>query len=931
MKEKNYLKMLVFFLAVNFGLFLFPVAASANTAPKLDVIEEVTIASTYPLDLKTLILEASDKEDKTLGKNDVVIQKNGFTAMDDYPPFSTVVYNKTGNTYKVDFILKDSEGLETKKTCTINVVMKGSMERFHFSPNVLGLDSEHGETPTKTEVAYPLDYTDPFRFTFRYIGSENKKPVQGLHLSFRKGGKLYTGSLGDTYFITNAKGEYEFILTKEQLKEYAYEINKHILEGQDRDANLEYYRRFERYEFSIAPTAIYNSTVGTDVHTAHYLYPDGHARKFAIGLWGPKVNRIKFETIDNVYEIEEGSEFITGPLDNSARIEKAQTNLKKLAKRFEYLKKVNEDEFKWKNTLNTPDDIFDRPMFRVAAGSVDTNKPGDYKLTIQAGRFNFWEWQSARNEMGPTYYAEDKATVRVVAKPVVTFKETFKDKTEKKNTTVKVSKGTKVAPLEKPVKDEKDGKTVFMGWFKEDTFENIFNFDEAITGDTTVYGYWNHMPEITTKDVTITEGDAFELNKLVVSASDKEDGDLTANVEITDKGSFDNTKPGVYTITFKVTDKDGVSTTKTAKVTVESKAVVTFKETFKDKTEKKTNTVKVKKGEKVTSPESPKINDKDENTVFMGWFKEDTFKNAFDFNEAITADTTVYGYWNHMPELKVKDMTITEGDDFDLKSLIVSATDTEDGDLKASVEITDKGSFDKTKPGTYTVTFKVTDKDGVSTTKTATVTVEAKLVVTFKELFKDKTEKTTSTVEIKKGTKAPQPVNPIKSQRDGKTVFMGWFKEDTFENAFDFNEAITADTTVYGYWNYMPEIKVKDMTITAGDDFDLTKLLVSATDTEDGDLIDKVEIIDNGGFDKNNAGTYTITFKLTDKDGTTSVKTAKLTIKKKAEKANPEGKNKTTPNTGIESSINKQIDLYTIISIIFATLFVLSKTVIKEN
>lgn len=129
----------------------------------------------------------------------------------------------------------------------------------------------------------------------------------------------------------------------------------------------------------------------------------------------------------------------------------------------------------------------------------------------------------------------------------------------------------------------------------------------------------------------------------------------------------------------------------------------------------------------------------------------------------------------------------------------------------------------------------------------------------------------------------------------------------------------------------MPEIKVKDMTITAGDEFDLTKLIVSATDTEDGDLIDKVEIIDNGGFDKNNAGTYTITFKLTDKDGTISIQKAKLTIKKKEQKTNPEGKNKSTPNTGIESSINKQIDLYTIISIIFATLFVLSKTLIKEN
>ena len=726
MKIKNYGKKLMLFAIFNMVLFLMPGIVLANEAPKLEIIEEVTIASTYPLDLKTLILEASDNEDKTLGKNDVVIQKNGFTAMDDYPPFSVVVYNKTGNTYKVDFILKDSEGLETKKTCTINVVMKGSMDRFHFSPNVLGLDSEHGETPTKTEVAYPLDYADPFRFTFRYIGSENKKPIQGLNLSFRKGGKLYTGSLGDTYFITNDKGEYEFVLTKEQLKEYAFLINEHILDGQDRDANLEFYQEFERYEFSIAPTAIYDDKAGTDVHTAHYLYPDGHLEKFAIGLWGPKVNRIKFETIDNVYEIEEGSEFITGPLDNNERIKKAQTNLKKLVKSFEYLKKVNGNEFKWTNTLNAPDNNFDRPMFRVAAGSVDTNKPGDYELTIQAGRFDFWQWQSAYSEMGPTFYAEDKAVVRVVPKPVVTFKEMFKDKTIKKETSSKVSKGTKVDKPTSPKEKDEDGKTVFMGWFKEDTFENAFNFDEAITADTTVYGYWNNMPEITTKDATITAGDEFDITSLIVSANDTEDGDLNDKVELTDNGGFNNATPGTYTITFKVTDKDGVSTTKTAKVTVEAKPVVTFKEMFKDKTEKKSSTTEVRKGEKVTEPTSPKANDKDEKTVFMGWFKEDTFENAFNFDEAITADTTVYGYWNNMPEITTKDATITAGDEFDITSLIVSATDKEDGDLKDKVEIVDNGELDINLPGTYTITFKLTDKDGITSVKTAKLTINKK-------------------------------------------------------------------------------------------------------------------------------------------------------------------------------------------------------------
>ncbi|MBS4900789.1 MAG: InlB B-repeat-containing protein, partial [Clostridiales bacterium] len=43
--------------------------------------------------------------------------------------------------------------------------------------------------------------------------------------------------------------------------------------------------------------------------------------------------------------------------------------------------------------------------------------------------------------------------------------------------------------------------------------------------------------------------------------------------------------------------------------------------------------------------------------------------------------------WNKIPELEVKDATITQGDDFNLKSLVVKATDEEDGDLTKDVKI----------------------------------------------------------------------------------------------------------------------------------------------------------------------------------------------------------------------------------------------------
>ena len=86
------------------------------------------------------------------------------------------------------------------------------------------------------------------------------------------------------------------------------------------------------------------------------------------------------------------------------------------------------------------------------------------------------------------------------------------------------------------------------------------------------------------------------------------------------------------------------------------------------------------------------------------------------------------GIINNAPTIEVEDKTITQGDNLDLMSLVVSAKDTEDGDLTKDVKLVDNGGFDKDKVGTYTVTFKVSDKGGASVTKHATVTVSEKAV-----------------------------------------------------------------------------------------------------------------------------------------------------------------------------------------------------------
>lgn len=76
----------------------------------------------------------------------------------------------------------------------------------------------------------------------------------------------------------------------------------------------------------------------------------------------------------------------------------------------------------------------------------------------------------------------------------------------------------------------------------------------------------NTAPVINAKDQTIKVGDAFNALK-DVTATDKEDGDLTAKIKVT-KDTVNNSEKGVYQVTYTVTDSGNLSATLTIKVTV---------------------------------------------------------------------------------------------------------------------------------------------------------------------------------------------------------------------------------------------------------------------------------------------------------------------------------------------------------------------------
>ena len=138
-----------------------------------------------------------------------------------------------------------------------------------------------------------------------------------------------------------------------------------------------------------------------------------------------------------------------------------------------------------------------------------------------------------------------------------------------------------------------------------------------------------------------------------------------------------------------------------------------------------------KKGEKITpaDPTQKEILVDGGKWTFIGYDakeqtvadKDLTFTGTWKFTSIKPISTL-----DEAPQLEVADKEIMVGEDLDLKTLIISATDKEDGDLKEKVEIVDKGGFDNNKVGTYEITYKVADSKGATATKQATVTVKEK-------------------------------------------------------------------------------------------------------------------------------------------------------------------------------------------------------------
>lgn len=154
-------------------------------------------------------------------------------------------------------------------------------------------------------------------------------------------------------------------------------------------------------------------------------------------------------------------------------------------------------------------------------------------------------------------------------------------------------------------------------------------------------------------------------------------------------------------------------------------------------------------------------------------------------------------------------------------------------------------------------------------------------------------------IETDEWTDQSMPAQPTKA---GFT-FKEWnTKPDGTGQAFSGATLVQSDMNVYAIYTpnpakieAAPVLTLQDKTITEGTPFTVRDLIVSATDAKDGNLIDKVAVVDTQGFDTAKVGTYTITFKVANKLGISVTKSAVVSVVKKDEQK-PTDKNEGKQN-----------------------------------
>ncbi|MRX65950.1 Ig-like domain-containing protein [Maribacter luteus] len=230
------------------------------------------------------------------------------------------------------------------------------------------------------------------------------------------------------------------------------------------------------------------------------------------------------------------------------------------------------------------------------------------------------------------------------------------------------------------------------------------------------------------------------------------------------------------------------------------------------------------------------------------------------------------------------DITLTVGDTYVEEG--ATATDAEDGDISGDIVI-DASAVDTNTVGSYQVTYNITDSGGNAATeviRTVTVNAVANEPPTATDfsvsVLSNSTDNSIDVYDhIADAENDPLTITIADgSPANGTATISGTVISYTPNNGYTGNDVITylvddgnnvavsATITVTVSDNASPEITLigGDMTLTVGDTY--IEEGATAMDAEDLDISGDI-VIDASAVDTNTAGSYQVTYNVTDSDG----------------------------------------------------------------
>ncbi|PGE85776.1 immunoglobulin-like domain-containing protein [Bacillus toyonensis] len=416
-------------------------------------------------------------------------------------------------------------------------------------------------------------------------------------------------------------------------------------------------------------------------------------------------------------------------------------------------------------------------------------------------------------------------------------------------------------------------------------------------------GTKNEAPVLTVPfSTTLHVGEEFD-PMAGVSATDKEDGNLTNKVKYT--GSVDTSKPGKYIVEYWVVDSKGVNATATRSVIVKENEEIPDMEPKLTAPTKTTINVGDKfdpmAGVSATDKEDGDITSKVTVNGSVDTSKPGTYELTYTVLDSkghkVTTKQTVTVKQkvepkDDVPVLTVPaEATINIGDKFNPMAG-VSATDKEDGDITSKVTV--DGSVNASKPGTYELTYTVLDSKGHTVIAKQTVTVKQKVETTNEapvltmpftttlrvgEAFDPMAGVTASDKEDGNLTNKIKYKGNVDTSKPGKYIVEYWVVDSKGVNATATQSVIVKENEETP--DMEPKLTVPTRTtINVGDKFNPLSG-VKAIDNEDGDITDKVTV--DGSVDASKPGTYELTYTVSDSKGHTVTAKQTVTVKQKVE------------------------------------------------